>query len=482
MIERFFKRCLFGCFLLLGILAARNRAQAAAPNFLIILADDCTYNDLPLYGGKNAHTPNLDRLAAQGLTFNRAYVSMSICQPCRSELYTGQYPLRNGCAWNHAASRPETRSLPHHLSALGYRVGIAGKVDVFPRSCFPFEDVPGFDPNCVDRPTKPHDLAGVRKFITRKDDQPFCLVVALVEPHVPWVMGDPAQYPRERIQLPPNIADTRRTRDDFARYLAEITYMDGQVGEILSTLHAAGLETNTLVFFTSEQGSQFPGNKWTCWDTGLHTGLVARWPGKIAPGKRTDALVGYVDMVPTLLELAGGDPAEARVTFDGKSFLPVLLGKQNNHRQFAYAIHDNLPEGPAYPSRTVFDGQWRYIRNLTPGEIYIQKYLMGTQGVGELNNPYWGTWIFNSPENPEAYRLIKRYMVRPSEELYHTTADPYEMQNLAKDTSFAAIKARLSTELDRWMREQGDPGAQLDTTNALAAARSGHHKFVPPPR
>ena len=139
----------------------------------------------------------------------------------------------------------------------------------------------------------------------RDAKQPFCLVVALVEPHVPWVMGDPSQYTPAKLKLPPNIADTPRTRQDFAKYLAEITYMDGQVGEILDTLKATGEERNTLVLFTSEQGSQFPGNKWTNWNTGVHTALVARWPGQVPAGKRTDALVQYADILPTLVDAAG---------------------------------------------------------------------------------------------------------------------------------------------------------------------------------
>ena len=455
-------------------------AAVTRPNYLIVLADDCTFNDLPVYGGQNAHTPNIDSLASQGLIFNHAYLAMAICQPCRSELYTGQFPLRNGCAWNHSASRSSTRSLPEYLGALGYRVGIAGKVDVFPQKCFPFEDVPGFDSNCVDNPTKPHSLNGVREFITRKQDQPFCLVVALVEPHVPWVMGDPTKYPPENIKLPVNIADTERTRSDFGKYLAEITYMDGQVGEILAALKAAGLETNTLALFSSEQGSQFPGNKWTCWDTGLHSGLIARWPGEIPAGKRTDAIVEYADVTPTLLQLAGGNPADKSYNFDGTSFSGVLLGKQDTHRTFAYGIHNNVPEGSAYPSRTVTDGQWRYIRNLTPNELYIQKYLMGTQGDGGLNNPYWGTWMFTAPNHPKIYRLVKRYMLHPPEELYNTTADPYEMNNLIGDLQFASTKTRLSGELDRWLTSQGDPGAVIDTPQALQAAKRGEHNFSPP--
>ncbi|NQU20857.1 MAG: sulfatase-like hydrolase/transferase, partial [Candidatus Nealsonbacteria bacterium] len=249
---------------------------APPPNFLIIMADDCTHNDLPVYGGANARTPNIDRLAEQGLVFNRAYLAEAMCQPCRAELYTGQYPLRNGCAWNHSASRPTATSMPMHLGRAGYRVGLAGKVHVGPGKVFPFERVQGFDSNCVRNPTQKHDLAGVREFFTRQKSEPFCLVVALVEPHVPWVMGDASAYPPKKIALPPNLADTPRTRADYGRYLAEITYMDSQVGEILAALDRSGLADDTLVLFTSEQGSQFPGCKWTNWDTGLHTALIAR--------------------------------------------------------------------------------------------------------------------------------------------------------------------------------------------------------------
>ena len=460
---------------------ALTAAVGQRPNFLIVLADDCTYNDLAIYGGKKARTPHLDTLAAEGLVFNRAYLSMAICQPCRSELYTGQFPLRNGCAWNHSASRPTTRSLPDYLGALGYRVGIAGKVDVSPRKCFAFEDVPGFDSNCVDNPTKPHSLAGVREFITRKPEQPFCLVIGLVEPHVPWVMGDPSQYPPAGIKLPANLADTPKTREDFGKYLAEITYMDGQVGDLLAALEATEAATNTLVLFSSEQGSQFPGNKWTCWDTGLHTGLLARWRGKVPAGKRTDALVEYADVVPTLLELAGGAVAATGAVFDGTSFAAVLRGDKDTHRQFTYGIHNNLPEGPAYPSRTVSDGRWRYVRNLCPGELYIQKYLMGLQGKGELNNPYWGTWVFVTAERPRAYHLVKRYLMRPAEELYDTSRDAYELDNLVADPKLTEVKTRLSAELDRWLNAQGDPGLPMDTPQALEAARRGEHQYFPKP-
>lgn len=454
-------------------------SAAERPNFLIVMADDCTYSDLPVYGGPNARTPNIDRLAREGLVFNRAYLASAMCQPCRAELYTGQYPMRNGCAWNHSASRPTTKSMPHYLGKLGYRVGLSGKVHVEPSQAFPFEKVEGFDPNCVRRPTRDHALTGIREFFERDADQPFCLVVALVEPHVPWVMGDASAYPPEEIELPPNIADTPRTRRDFATYLAEVTYMDSQVGEILRTLDETGRADETLVLFTSEQGAQFPGCKWTNWDTGLHTALIARWPGRVEPGTRTDALVQYADVLPTLLDAAGADLAETDHAFDGSSFLPVLLDKASTHREYTYGMHNNIPEGPAYPIRTVFDGEYRYIRNLTPDELYIEKHLMGLQGGGAVTNPYWPTWVGQAWDNPRAYRLVKRYMQRPAEELYHTAGDPYELENLADDPRHAERKARLSAELERWMKSQGDPGAAQDTHEAIQAAREGQHLYTP---
>ncbi len=446
------------------------------PNILLIISDDCTYNDLPLFGGRNAKTPNIDRLAKAGLVFDRAYMGMAMCMPCRSELYTGLYPMRNGCAWNHAASRPEVTSMPHHLGDLGYRVGIAGKIGLKPEAAYPFELVNGFERNCCRNPTNPHDLTGIRTFMGRSSD-PFCLVIGLVDPHVPWVMGDVSQYPPESLDLPPNLVDTAETREDFSRYLAEITYMDSQLGDILATLHETGHADDTLVLFTSEQGAQFPGAKWTTWNLGLHTGLVARWPGMVAPGKRTNALVQYADVLPTLVEAASGNPAAH--DYDGISFLEILTGTaEESQRSLAYGMHNNWPEGPPYPSRTVSDGVYRYIRNLTSNDLYISKWIMGRKSDNQdLIPEYWQSWMMESYSDASACAQVRRNMLRPGEELYHSAQDPYEQNNLTDDPAYTEIKTRLSAELDHWMAEQGDPGIALDTPEAHRAAREGKHLY-----
>lgn len=459
------------------LLPISTTIRAESPNVLIILADDCTFSDLSIYGGANAKTPNIERLASQGLTFNKAYVSSAMCQPCRAELFTGQFPSRNGCAWNHSACRTGTRSLPHFLKPLGYRTGITGKVHVEPKASFPFENVEGFDPNCVREPTQSHDLAGVREFMTRDVSQPFCLVVGLTEPHVPWVMGDPSQYPVKAIKLPPHLADTPKTRQDYAAYLAEMTYMDEQVGEILKSLDESGQADKTLVLFSSEQGAQFPGSKWTCWDVGLHTALIARWPRVIAADQRTDAIVQYADITPTLVHIAGDAPSEAEFAFDGSSFYEVLRGEKTTHRTFAYAAHNNYPEGPPYPIRSITNGEYRYIHNLTPESLYIEKHLMGLLGGSSAHNAYWSSWIATASENPNTLKLVERYMMRPTFELYHTSTDPAEMTNLAADPEHAKVLEQLRDELDRWLSSQNDPGIPLDTLEAHTAAKRGQHLF-----
>ena len=464
------------CRVILAVLLSTALASAASPpNVLIIMADDCTYNDLPVYGGENAITPNIDALAAQGMTFNKAYLASAMCQPCRAELFTGRYPMSNGCTWNHSASRGSVESLPQILGREGYTVGIAGKVHVKPKSTFPFRSVGGFDPNCVRDPTQDHDLSGISRFFA--SDNPFCLVVALVEPHVPWVMGDASQYPPAALKLPPTIADTTLTREAYSRYLAEITYMDGQVGDILTTLQQSGKAEDTLVLFTSEQGSQFPGNKWTNWNTGVHTALIARWPEHVPAGVRTDALVQYCDVVPTLLELCGADQDER---LDGISFAGTLTEQAPGKRPFVYGMHNNLPEGPPYPIRSITDGEYHLIRNLRPDELYIEKHLMGRRGDGKLNNAYWASWIWDSQENRATYDLVKRYQSRPAVQLYDSVDAPFELHNVAEDPALTDRRAALESALDDWMQEQGDPGAQQDTMRSLTAARKGKHRFVPP--
>lgn len=449
-------------------------AQERAPNFLLIIADDVTYNDLPLYGGPNIETPNIDSLARQGLTFDRAYLSMAMCNPCRTELYTGLYPFRNGSSWNHSAARPGTQSVVDHLGGLGYRVGLSGKKHVGPDDSFRFENVPGVPNPREITPEPKFDTTEIREFIARDPNEPFFLVTAFHEAHAPWTVGHPERIDPEKLALPRNMADTQRTREQFATYLAEIVAWDVQVGTLLDALEETGQSDNTVVILTSEQGSAFPGNKWTNWNTGVHTALIVRWPGVVPEGARTQALVQYADILPTLVAATGADGGGE---FDGSSFLPVLSGESTHHRDFVYLMHNNVPEGPPYPIRAVVDEQWHFIRNLTPDRLYFEKHMMG----GFRANWFWESWLAatgpwgDSPINRRAVELVNRFMRRPSEQLYDTESDPYQMKNLAGDLDLAPVRNRMRAALGRWMLMQGDPGTALDSQAQWKAARIGMH-------
>ncbi len=439
----------FACILLTSVLV--SAAEETRPNFVFILADDCNYNLLGCYGGTEVKTPNIDRLAREGMQFERAYCAIAMCAPFRTELYTGLYPMRSGSTRNHTSGHRDTKSVVAYLGELGYRVGLSGKRHVH----FPLANVKGF-------PAGP----GVREFITHDREQPFCLFLCSNNPHAAWTTGDASQFDAATLKLAPVQHDNPATREAMTRYLAEVGDLDREVGEILQMLDETGAAKNTLVMFSSEQGWALGFAKWTNWDLGVHTALLARWPGKIEPGSTTGALVQMADVVPTFIDVAGGAPEKHRL--DGSSFLPVLTGDAETHREYVYGMHNNVPEGQPYPIRYMRDDTYHYIRNLTPDATYHEKHV-------QADNSRLVWWpalkVAEAKGDARAKELLEKFHHRPAEELYLVDDDPYELNNLADDPVHAPARERLRAELDRWMREQGDPGATLDQSKTRETPR-----------
>ena len=422
------------------------------PNILIVIADDLNKDSVGVYGNKDVKTPNIDRLASQGMRFNLAYTSTAMCAPTRQQMYTGLYPVRSGAYPNHSKVKPGTKSLVHYLKALGYRVGLSGKRHFGPPSSFPFEQV-----------SRKVDAKAIREFVARDEKQPFCLLVTSNSPHVPWSAGDASQYDPGKLTIPPYWVDTPEMRESLTRYYAEITDLDREVGECMKILRETKQEDNTAMIFTTEQGAQYPGCKWTCYENGLNVGFIVRWPGQVKPGSVSDAMIHYVDVAPTLVEMAGG---EAIKGLDGRTFLGVLRGKTKRHNSVTYGVHTQMnaigspPTG--YAVRSIRAGKWKYIMNLNH-KVTFKNAL--TQNDKEN---YWASWVRTAKTDPKAARLVKRYLNRPAEQLYNLSKDPHELNNLAGREKQAKVKARLKQQLQDWMTSQGDLGQATE----MAAKRN----------
>ena len=206
------------------------------PNVLVFIADDLGTNEIGCYGGENLQTPNIDRLAKEGMLLTNNFCSMAVSVPIRASLYTGLYPQHHGSFRNHKPVNRGLRSVVHYMSDLGYRVGRTGKDHpVKQLKVFPFEKIPGFAVGCTMSHPPVSTPDGIREFMCRDSSQPFCLFVCSINTHAPWDSGDASEFNPESVHLPPNCVDNAVTRRMFCDYLAEIRMLDNEVGMTLRT-------------------------------------------------------------------------------------------------------------------------------------------------------------------------------------------------------------------------------------------------------
>ncbi|MEX2336039.1 MAG: sulfatase [Fulvivirga sp.] len=436
-------------------------ASADKPNIVLIMGDDLTFRDIEPYGSAQVHTPNMAKLAQEGMSFDNMFTTTPMCAPTRQQIFTGMFPVRNGAFPNHGVVYDGTKSIAHHMQALGYNTGLIGKKHFGPASSFPFQDLGGQNHDSGEGIDL--DLSKAEQFVKKSKDKPYLLIVTSNQPHGPLNRGNSAVYPPEKIDVPPHVVDTRETRKTLSDYFAEITYLDSLVGVCMDIVERSGEKENTIVIFTTEQGSGLPFGKWTNYDTGLKTGFIARWPGKIPAGRRTKALTQYVDVVPTLIDLAGGDPekvntgvkdAFGNTGFDGRSFEAVLTGKSDQFRDYVYGVQTTrgiIKGSESYPIRSVRSDKYLYIHNLNP--------------EGEFSNVITHGKVFASwfeTGNKEDAERAQFYVKRPEIELYDVKKDPYQLKNIADDASLDHVKEALKGELAAFMKQQGDLGVETE--------------------
>ena len=452
--------------MLLTLTIGLPAADAAKPNLVIFLSDDHTSLDSSVYGSKDLATPSMARLAAEGLTFDRAFVASPSCAPSRAAMLTGLMPARNGAEPNHSRPRADLKKLPAYLQELGYEVVAFGKV-----SHYKHTGEYGFDHFAHDAYHEdiavPRALEWLR---ARRSSKPLCLFIGSNWPHVPWPKQS-GKHDTNSITVPPNHVDTPAARLARTRYYAAVDTMDTELGQVYE-LARQTLGENTLFLHTSDHGAQWPFGKWNLYDDGIRTPMIAVWPGRIKAGSRTGAMVSWVDILPTLVELAGGQPP---TNLDGRSFAAVLRGETNQHRDQIFTTHSGDGNFNVYPSRSVRDGRWKYILNLHPEFKFLSHVTKATN-----EDAYWKSWVEKAEQDADAATKVRRYHERPREELYDLVDDPLEQRNLADTPEQAGRLARMRADVEAWMKAQGDKGTIFGQPTLLARADNSPDQFINP--
>lgn len=445
--------------LLLSLKAPKATAtqQARKPNIVFIMGDDLTMRDIGPYGSTQVHTPNMDRLAREGVCLDNMYNMVPVCSPTRQSILTGLGPVRSGAYPNHTMIYKGIKTLPFYMKQLGYNAAIIGKRHYAPDESYPFDFLGGHDHD--DGSGVDVHLSKAEDYLKAHTDKPFFLMFTSNQPHEPYTRGNQSAYDPDKVKLGPDMVDTKLTRRRMAKYFAEITYLDSLIGVTLDIIKRTGQEDNTIVMFATEQGSSFPFSKWTLYDQGLHSGFIAKWPGMIKPGTRNPAMLEYIDITPTLIDIAGGDPKKintgskdgnGNMGFDGISFKKVLMGQETHARDYVFAEHTTrgiIQGSDAYASRSARSTQFLYINNLNYKERFKNTV---------VNSPFFKEWRETNPARAEFYQT------RPEEELYDVLNDPYDLKNLEADPKYASAKANLKAKLAAFMKQQNDKGLQTE--------------------
>jgi arylsulfatase A-like enzyme len=450
---------------------ATSSAPATQPNILIILSDDHSAAHVGCYGNADVKTPNLDKLASQGMRFDRAYVTAPQCVPSRASILTGRHPIDIGMTRFSAALPRDVRLFPETLrDHRNYFAGLCGRSFHLDGNGYNHPriaphlaegDMPNVRASRLDyvrvangepKQLRAETVAQFEEFLGKVPaGRPFFLQVCWSDPHRPHTDEElPHRHDRASLTLPPFYPDSPPMREMLAAYYDEIGRMDGDTGRVLSILEKRGLAGNTIVVFMGDNGASQLRGKGTLNEFGVRVPLIIRWPGVIKPGASSDKLVSGDDLGPTFLAAAGLEPAKEMT---GQSILPLLKGDANYKGRDA-VFCERGPHGSALPNgsnafdlgRTIITPQYKLIYNAT-WQLPYRPVDFGLNDVQAL---------------ADAGKLDKKFAdlylapQRPMFELYDLKADPSEMTNLAGKAEVKEIEADLKGRLAAWQIHHRD--------------------------
>ncbi|MFA6172905.1 MAG: sulfatase [Kiritimatiellales bacterium] len=476
-----YRHCIFAASLLAplaALFAGDAPAKSGKLNIVFITADDMNYDSSGCYGGPIKDlTPNLDRLAADGMRFQYAYSTVAVCQPVRQIMHTGLYPHRSG-SMGFFPLKPEVRTLNQQLHDAGYLISMFGKIPHYQ----PAENF------CADYAEtqitrSPAKLAeATAKFIgmARSQGKPFFHHVNCTDPHRPFIgeggpqdlaHGDvPSRWikPEDINAVPGFLEDLPDVRREMAQYYTSVRRLDDCVGAVLKAIDDAGARDNTLVFFYGgDHGMSLPFAKSNDYENSSRGALILRWPGVVRPGGvDRDHMVSTIDFTPTLLD-AGG--VAMIPDMDGRSFLPALKGAaMPGDWSRVFTFYNQSSGGNWLLMRCIRTKDRSYIWNAwSDGRM---KY--SAENMGGLT---WKAMLAAATTNPAIKARTDFYLYRTPEEFYDMSDDRFERRNLIGDTSRQAEIAAFRKELLALMQRTGDPlaqaFAQMDNPEILAAAK-----------
>lgn len=442
--------------------AVAQETATEVPNILLVLSDDHSAPHVGCYGNPDIRTPNLDRFAAQGMRFDRAYVACPQCVPSRAAIMSGRSPVGIAMTRFSAPLPREIKVFPELLKAAGYFSGVAGRtyhLDGSGRE--PAETNNTFEKyhlrTFADRLDYvkqagggPNSLAQFNEFLDLAPrSRPFVLQLCFSDPHRPLDKNAiPEPHDPTKLTLPAHYPDTKLVREDFARYYDEIARFDADFGQVMKVLDERGLAGNTLVLFMGDNGaSQFRG-KGTLYEFGIHVPLLARWPGKIKPGSSTDELISGEDLAPTFLQAGGAQVPESMT---GKSFLDLLLGRPFTGRTHLFS--ERGAHGSGLPGSSAAFDLGRCVRTRTHKLIYNALWQLPYAPVDFGGDAFWKELQAMNAAGQLTPEMSRIYFspTRPMFELYDLQADPWEFKNLAGTKDNAALERELKGILQEWM-------------------------------
>lgn len=440
-------------------------SAAERPNILLIVSED-NGPELGCYGDPYVKTPVLDKLAEDGVRFHNAYVPQAGCSQSRAALLTGLYPHQNGqiglATWKFRMYREDTPNLVRSLHESGYRTGIIGKLHINPASAFPFDMKKVSSANFKRK--KLSDYARHAEAFFNAGDKPFFLSVNYPDAHRPFIrqVGGLPTEPLTGADVKPLKyfgLDTPELRTKTANYYNCMSRLDSLIGDLLDSLSRTGKADNTLVVYMGDHGADMLRGKRTSYEGGVRVPLIIRGPKHAKANQVRNELVSTLDLMPTLLAVAGAEPVSG---LPGKSLVPLLSGEKPRWREYLFTEFHLHSAHNFYPQRTIRNARYKLIQNLMPGEI--------NPGYDFTLKRFFADLPKTIEATPANIRAAYHRMKRPPEfELYDLQRDPYEFRNLAGDSKYAKQLDALKAQLDQWRQQSRDP--LLDTSNLTRLKR-----------